>query len=62
MAIKNDKESPEVWEDWDDSWADDYLDGMEFFGEDSYEDHSNIASLGGDYYKMFLSSEKNRNS
>lgn len=61
MSKKNNEDGPEVWEDWNDDWADDYLHGIEVFGDDGHEDHSNIASLGGDYYKMFVHTDKHRN-
>ena len=61
MGKKKDEDNPEVWEDWNDDWADEFLNSSEHFGDDNYDDPSNIASMGGDYYKMFIPGEKLRN-
>ncbi len=60
MEDKND--NPEIWEDWEDEWSEDYLKEATLFENGQHEDPENIASLGGDYYKMFMHPDKHQGS
>jgi len=62
MEQKNqESNSPEIWEDWEEEWAEDYLQEISLLGEEHHEYHENISSLDGKYYKIFMNNSNDHN-